>query len=165
MAPEGLSTGRSTRQRSLACGHRGLKAQPAGGCRGFGTSPWTGVRECFAFTSICPQTQSDIRGEYGQLIMWDRQVGGMGEDCLSLNVWTTNVDRAAKKAVMVSFHGGGFSSSEAGQLISDAGYLIMPEHERMVLGREQRGARLGFADDGHGTVPSGKGGGCWSRGG
>ena len=73
-------------------------------------APWTGVRECFAFTSVCPQTQSDIRGEYGQLIMWDRQVGGMGEDCLSLNVWTTTTDRSAKKAVVVSFHGGGFAS-------------------------------------------------------
>ncbi len=73
-------------------------------------APWTGARECFAFTSVCPQTQADIRGEYGQLIMWDRQVGGMGEDCLSLNVWTTTTDRSAKKAVVVSFHGGGFST-------------------------------------------------------
>lgn len=73
-------------------------------------APWKGVREAFAYTSVCPQTQADIRGEYGQLIMWDRQVGGMGEDCLSLNVWTTNVDRAAKKPVFVSFHGGGFAT-------------------------------------------------------
>jgi len=73
-------------------------------------APWKGVRECFAFTSVCPQTQADIRGEYGQLIMWDRQVGGMGEDCLSLNVWTTTTDRSAKKAVLVSFHGGGFAT-------------------------------------------------------
>jgi para-nitrobenzyl esterase len=73
-------------------------------------APWTGLRESFAFTSVCPQVQADIRGEYGQLIMWDRQVGGMGEDCLSLNVWTTSTDRSAKKAVMVSFHGGGFAS-------------------------------------------------------
>ncbi|HZZ32751.1 MAG TPA: carboxylesterase family protein, partial [Phenylobacterium sp.] len=71
---------------------------------------WKGVRECFAYTSVCPQTQADIRGEYGQLIMWDRQVGGMGEDCLSLNVWTTNVDRAAKRPVFVCFHGGGFAT-------------------------------------------------------
>src|ERR1700759_5764921 len=34
----------------------------------------------------------------------------MGEDCLSLNVWTTNVDRSATKAVMVSFHGRGFAT-------------------------------------------------------
>lgn len=73
-------------------------------------APWAGVRECFAFGQISPQTQSDIRGEYGQLIMWDRQVGGMGEDCLVLNVWSTNLDRGAKKPVFVSFHGGGFST-------------------------------------------------------
>src|SRR3954471_5606398 len=30
-------------------------------------APWGGVRECFAFGQISPQTQSDIRGEYGQL--------------------------------------------------------------------------------------------------
>jgi para-nitrobenzyl esterase len=71
---------------------------------------WSGVRECFAFGPICPQVQADIRGEYGQLIMWDRQVGDMGEDCLVLNVWTPKVDRTAKKPVFVSFHGGGFSS-------------------------------------------------------
>jgi len=62
-------------------------------------APWKGVRECFAYTSVCPQTQADIRGEYGQLIMWDRQVGGMGEDCLSLNVWTPK--DAAKAPVFV----------------------------------------------------------------
>jgi len=71
---------------------------------------WTGVRECFAFGQVCPQVQADIRGEYGQLIMWDRQVGGMGEDCLVLNVWTPSLDKGAKKPVFVSFHGGGFAT-------------------------------------------------------
>jgi para-nitrobenzyl esterase len=72
---------------------------------------WTGVRECFGFGQCCPQTQADIRGEYGQLIMWDRHdIAGMGEDCLNLNVWTLTTDRNAKKPVFVSFHGGGFSS-------------------------------------------------------
>ncbi len=71
---------------------------------------WRGVRESFAFGQVCPQVQADIRGEYGQFIMWDRQVGGMGEDCLVLNVWTPKVDRSAKKPVFVSFHGGGFAT-------------------------------------------------------
>jgi para-nitrobenzyl esterase len=74
-------------------------------------APWGGVRECFGFGQCCPQTQADIRGEYGQLIMWDRHdLAGMGEDCLTLNVWTPNVDRGARKPVFVSFHGGGFAT-------------------------------------------------------
>lgn len=72
---------------------------------------WSGVRECFGFGQTCPQTQSDIRGEYGQLIQWDRHnLAGMGEDCLTVNVWTPTTDRGAKKPVFVSFHGGGFAT-------------------------------------------------------
>jgi para-nitrobenzyl esterase len=73
-------------------------------------APWTGVRECFAHGQICPQTLSSLAGDYGMLIQWDLHVGGMGEDCLSLNVWTPGVNDGQKRAVMVSFHGGGFAT-------------------------------------------------------
>ena len=42
--PRVNNTGRSLRQRPLACGQRGLNAQPSGGLSGLGTSPETGVR-------------------------------------------------------------------------------------------------------------------------
>ncbi len=73
-------------------------------------TPWTGVRECFGHGQICPQTPSNLRGEYGMMIMWDQQNGGMGEDCLVLNVWTPGIGDGTKRAVLVSFHGGGFTT-------------------------------------------------------
>jgi para-nitrobenzyl esterase len=71
---------------------------------------WTGVRECFAHGQICPQTIADLRSDYGMMIQWDLQPGGMGEDCLTLNVWTPGVNDGQKRAVLVSFHGGGFAT-------------------------------------------------------
>jgi para-nitrobenzyl esterase len=72
--------------------------------------PWPGVRECFAHGQVSPQTLSDLRGEYGMMIEWDQQSGGMGEDMLTLNLWTPGVNDNAKRPVLVSFHGGGWST-------------------------------------------------------
>ncbi|HTB10333.1 MAG TPA: carboxylesterase/lipase family protein [Bryobacteraceae bacterium] len=79
---------------------------------------WTGVRECFAHGQISPQTLANLNSDYGMMIQWDLHVGGMGEDCLSLNVWTPGIGDGAKRAVMVSFHGGGFATGSG----NGAGY-------------------------------------------
>ena len=79
---------------------------------------WTGVRECFGHGQICPQTLANLNSDYAMLIQWDLHVGGMGEDCLSLNVWTPGVNDGGKRAVMVSFHGGGFATGSG----NGAGY-------------------------------------------
>jgi len=72
---------------------------------------WTGVRECFAYGQISPQTISSAASDYGELIQWDLHYGtGMGEDVLTLNVWTPGIKDGGKRPVMVSFHGGGFAT-------------------------------------------------------
>ena len=74
-------------------------------------TPWTGVRESFAYGQISPQTISPPTSDYSQLIQWDLHYGtGMGEDVLTLNVWTPGLKDGGKRAVMVSFHGGGFAT-------------------------------------------------------
>ena len=84
---------------------------------------WSGVRECFAHGQISPQTPSSLESEYGRLINWDQHPGGMGEDCLSLNVWTPSLERDAKKAVMVCFHGGGWATGSGNQLGFDGAMM------------------------------------------
>ena len=72
---------------------------------------WTGVRECLAYGQISPQTISPPTSDYAQLIQWDLHYGtGMGEDVLTLNIWTPGIKDGAKRAVLVSFHGGGFAT-------------------------------------------------------
>jgi para-nitrobenzyl esterase len=87
-------------------------------------APWTGVRESLGYGQISPQTVSDLRSEYAQMIMWDRHVGpgGMGEDCLNLNVWTPGIDKAGR-AVMVSFHGGGWATGSGNGPMYDGANL------------------------------------------
>jgi para-nitrobenzyl esterase len=72
---------------------------------------WPGVRECLAYGQISPQTISSPASDYGQLIQWDLHYGtGMGEDVLTLNVWTPGLKDGGKRPVLVSFHGGGFAT-------------------------------------------------------
>jgi para-nitrobenzyl esterase len=76
-------------------------------------APWTGVRDAFTYGQISPQSLADPRSEYVRAIEWDKETGGMGEDCLVLNVWTPGLKDGRKRPVMVSFHGGGFSTGSA----------------------------------------------------
>jgi para-nitrobenzyl esterase len=69
---------------------------------------WSGVRDATAYGNYAPQMPSDRRHAYADLIAYDLQPGGMGEDCLALNLWTPSADRSAKRPVLVHLHGGGY---------------------------------------------------------
>ena len=86
---------------------------------------WKGVKNCIGYAPISPQTPSPITGDYGQMIAWDRHVGngGMSEDMLNLNVWTPGVGDNAKRAVMVSFHGGGWATGSGNGPMYDGAQL------------------------------------------
>jgi len=73
--------------------------------------PWMGARECFGYAPVSPQVPYDVGHDYARLIQFDLNValGGMGEDCLHLNIWTPGTGRGDKRAVLFCIHGGGFA--------------------------------------------------------
>src|SRR5438270_5358440 len=85
---------------------------------------WTGVREATAPGAVCPQQPADPRGDYARTIYWDVNVGGYGEDCLALNIWTPAADDA-KRPVLVSFHGGGFAAGAGNNVGYDGAELAL----------------------------------------
>jgi para-nitrobenzyl esterase len=100
---------------------------------------WTGVRECLAYGPISPQTIASLSSDYAQLIEWDRHsASGMGEDVLTLNIWTPGLNDGNKRAVMVSFHGGGFATGsgngpqyDGGQLARLADVVVVTVNHRL----------------------------------
>ena len=88
---------------------------------------WIGTRNCIGYGPISPQTGSGFRSDYSQMIQWVKHIGtgGMSEDCLSLNVWTPGVNDNAKRAVLVSFHGGGWATGSGNGPMYDGGQLAL----------------------------------------
>jgi para-nitrobenzyl esterase len=88
---------------------------------------WRGARNSIGYGPIAPQTASGYHSDYSQLIQWDKHIGtgGMNEDCLSLNVWTPGVNDNGKRAVLVSFHGGGWATGSGNGPMYDGGQLAL----------------------------------------
>jgi len=105
--------------------------------------PWTGIVDAFDYGNISPQTPADRRGDYTNLILWDHQPGGIGEDCLRLNIWTPSVNDNAKRAVLVIYHGGGFVSGSGNALGFD-GYDAARRDDVVVISVTHRLASLGY---------------------
>lgn len=70
-------------------------------------TPWPGVRDAFDFASAAPQPLPEPSPKLFASWTSDKAIS---EDCLALNVWTPALRDGAKRPVMVSFHGGDFSS-------------------------------------------------------
>jgi len=107
---------------------------------------WRGERECFDYGVISPQVTTDRRSEYSSLIMWDRHVGGMGEDMLTLNVWSRVVTAdGGKRPVFVSFHGGGYTTGSGNAPGYDGDPLARFEDVVVVTVNHRLGA-FGYLD-------------------
>ena len=118
--------------------------------------PWAGVRDALDYGQIAPQIPGDRRHAYADLILNDVQPGGMGEDCLVLNLWTPDPSRRAKRPVLVRFHGGGFYGGSSngpggdGEMLARFGdcVVITVNHRLSALGYLYLGDEGEFADSG-----------------
>ena len=104
------------------------------------------VARSIGYGQISPQTPADLASDYSMLIAWDRHVGpgGMGEDCLNLNIWTPGVNDHAKRPVLVSFHGGGWATGSGNGPMYD-GAQMARQGDVVVVTVNHRLAAFGYS--------------------
>lgn len=72
--------------------------------------PWEGVRDAVAYGYTAPELHPAVAGDqFQQQHFYTPQ----NEDCQYLNIWTQHIDPAAKRPVIVLFHGGGWDSGSS----------------------------------------------------
>lgn len=100
---------------------------------------WTGVRDVFAFGARAPQPPRPMIPEMGDALTGS---GPTGEDCLHLNLWTSDPRRGARKPVVVFFHGGGYRSGSVNSIFYD-GTALARTRDVVVVGVNHRLNALG----------------------
>jgi para-nitrobenzyl esterase len=96
--------------------------------------PWRGVRDASAFGPACMQFE----------LVRNRTPTGMSEDCLTVNVWTSEkaLEAGTKRPVLVWIHGGGFRLGTGASPSFDSNQLV---HDGVILVTfNYRLGRLGF---------------------
>ncbi len=74
--------------------------------------PWTGVREATVYAGRSPQAPAAAQRPELATVWGPIDTLAVGEDCLTLHVWTPGLD-SGKRPVMVWLHGGAFSYGSA----------------------------------------------------
>ncbi|MGZ3340204.1 MAG: carboxylesterase family protein, partial [Reyranella sp.] len=74
--------------------------------------PWRGVREATAYAGRSPQAPAAAQRPELATVWGPVDMLPVGEDCLTLHVWTPGLDNS-KRPVMVWLHGGAFSYGSA----------------------------------------------------
>lgn len=104
---------------------------------------WAGIRDALAYSDVSPQVPADRRSPYGDLIMFDLQPAGPGEDCLALNLWAPSLSQQVKSPVIVVLHGGGFYGG-SGNSVGMDGEMMARHSKSVVIAVNHRLGAFGF---------------------
>ncbi len=99
---------------------------PTGGANRFQPprkpAPWTGTRDAIAYAGRSPQAPAAPQRPELATVWGPVDTLPVGEDCLTLHVWTPGLDNT-RRPVMVWLHGGAFSYGSANSPRYDASNL------------------------------------------
>ena len=138
----GVSSGGITSFKGIAYGattsgeNRFMPPQPV--------EPWAGIRDALAYGDVAPQIPANRAFDYADLIVFDRQPAGPGEDCLRLNLWIPSLSDNARKPVIVVLHGGGFYAGSGNSFGMD-GEAMARFADCVVIAINHRLGALGYA--------------------
>jgi para-nitrobenzyl esterase len=124
------------------CTFKGIHygASPAGAMRFLPptpSQPWSETADALQYGTMAPQNLSTATGSEIRVAMGDIfGPGGVGEDCLVLNVWTPSV-KHGKRPVMVWLHGGGYTGGSDGAPTYD-GTNLARKQDVVVVGINHR---------------------------
>jgi len=105
--------------------------------------PWTDDYPALVYGANCPQTLHNFTASE-QAFLFDWDDGYLSEDMLKLNVWTPSL--TGSRAVMVYFHGGGFSFGSSYELPAQEGAQVARNHDVVSVTVNHRLNILGFFD-------------------
>ena len=111
---------------------------------------WDSTINCLTLGEVCPQDRtlaSDYHTNDAEFITpAANEMCGSEASCLNLNVWTSSMDVAAKKPVVVFMHGGGLNNGSSGELAVYDGANFAATTNAVFVSVNMRLNYLGFLD-------------------